>query len=402
MKLTPPTFARNSNLPHYGVDKKMRNGRLDMKKILSGIAILGIVCQSVPAWAGAGTEGASFLDIPVGAGPAALGSAYTALATNAYAPVWNPAGLGMLSGNEMAAQHVSYLESMHYEFLSFVHPFDKSRDSDTHRGIGASVQYLGSGDITRTDINPDGSFNANTTGSFSSYFAAYNLSYGQTVTDKLALGITGKLINAKIDDVSASAYAADVAGLYKVNDKAQLAASVVNAGTQLKFLSEGDSLPLALKVGGAYEPSSHYLGTADVVFPKNTVPSLHMGAQWRPLEAVSLRMGYKTDTLKGLSPIAGFTAGLGLHFMGQEFAYAWAPYGDLGDAQYFSLLVRFGAEEEQKRNLIRYNDIKKHRTVQNGEHRNELEPEYQQLMQLLSDDDSHLARTNGSSSTIDR
>src|SRR5438477_5064098 len=185
MKLTSPTFARNSNLTHFAQETKMSKGRLDMKKILSGIAMLGVVCQSVPAWAGAGTEGASFLDIPVGAGPAALGSAYTALATNAYAPVWNPAGLGMLSGNEMAGQHVSYLESMHYEFLSFVHPFDKSRDSDTHRGIGASVQYLGSGDITRTDIDSGGAFNTNTTGTFSSYFASYNLSYGQTVTDKL-------------------------------------------------------------------------------------------------------------------------------------------------------------------------------------------------------------------------
>ena len=139
-----------------------------------------------------------------------------------------------------------------------------------------------------------------------------------------------------------------------------------------------------------------------MVFPKNTIPNVHVGAQWRPLEAISLRVGYKTDTLKGLSPLAGYTVGLGLHYWGQEFSYAWAPYGDLGDAQYFSLLIRFGAEEEQKRNLIRYNDIKQHRTVQNGDHRNELEPEYQQLMQLLTEDDSHLARTSGSSPSNER
>src|SRR5215467_2567597 len=97
-----------------------------MKKLLSGIATIAMLSQiSAPVFAGAGTEGASFLDIPVGAQPAALGSAYTALATNAYAPVWNPAGLGMLPDNEVAGQHLSYLESMHYEFLSFVHPFDK-------------------------------------------------------------------------------------------------------------------------------------------------------------------------------------------------------------------------------------------------------------------------------------
>src|ERR1700730_3418214 len=104
-------------------------------------SVLCVQFYSVPSYASSGTEGASFLDIPVGAGPAALGSAYTALATNAYAPVWNPAGLGMLSDNEMAGQHLSYLESMHYEFLSFVHPLDKFRDSDAHRGIGASIQY---------------------------------------------------------------------------------------------------------------------------------------------------------------------------------------------------------------------------------------------------------------------
>lgn len=368
---------------------KMRNKlcKIVIRKtgVLVPVFLLLISNFVLPLHAASGTEGASFLDIPVGAGPAALGSAYTALATNAYAPVWNPAGLASLTGNEMAAQHVSYLDTIHYEFLSFVHPFDKSRDSDTHRGIGFSMQYLGSGNIAGTDQT------GAPTGDFSSYFASYNLSYGQSLTDRLAVGATGKMIKAKIDDVSASAYAADLAGLYRVNEKAQLAASVVNAGSQLKFLNEGDSLPLALKVGGAYEPSSHYLGTADLVFPKNAVPNAHLGLQWRPLEAVSLRMGYKTDTLKGLSPLAGFTAGLGLHFWGQEFAYAWVPYGDLGDAQYFSLLIRFGAEEEQKRNLIRYNDIKKHRTVQ-GDHRNELEPEYQQLMQLLSEDDSHLAR----------
>ncbi len=384
----------------------MRTGESNMKKILSGIGIIMMMVQSVPVWAGAGTEGASFLDIPVGAGPAALGSAYTALATNAYAPVWNPAGLGMLADNEMAGQHVSYLESIHYEFLSFVHPFDKARDSDTHRGIGFSAQYLGSGDITRTDVNPDGTQINGDLGTFSSYFASYNLSYGQTLTDRLALGVTGKMIKAKIDDVSATAYAADLGALYRLTETAQMGASLVNAGSQLKFLSEGDSLPLAVKVGGAYQPSSHYLGTAEVVFPKNTVPNFHVGGQWRPLELVSLRLGYKTDTLKGLSPVAGLAVGMGLHFWGQEFAYAWAPYGDLGDAQYFSLLVRFGAEEEQKRNLIQYQNIKKHRTADYGigdkNHKNDMEPEYQQLMQLLNEDDSHLARTGASKSGEDQ
>src|SRR5437773_2736248 len=181
-----------------------RTQKIMMRKqnLVTIVAVLGLLGNPSKSHGSTGTEGASFLDIPVGAGPAAMGSAYTSLATNAYAPVWNPAGLGMLNSNELAGQHLSYLESMHYEYMSFVHPFDKSRDSGTQRGLGFSVQYLGSGDIAGTDDT------GASIGSFSSYYASYNLAYGQTVTDKLALGVTGKMIRAKIDDVSAGAYAA--------------------------------------------------------------------------------------------------------------------------------------------------------------------------------------------------
>ncbi len=375
----------------------MTNKKIIIKYLLRGLVLAGMILKSYPAMASAGKEGASFLDIPVGAGPAALGSAYTALATNAYAPVWNPAGLARLSGHELAGQHLSYLDAIHYEYVSYVHPFAKQRDSKTHRGIGFSVQYLGSGDITGRDET------GALTDEFSNYYASYNLSYGQTVTEKLALGLTGKMISAKLDDVSASAYAADLAGHYQWTDKVQLGASLVNMGSKLKFISEGDDLPFALKLGGAWRPNSRYLASTEVVYRRHGPASFHLGGQWRPLEAVSLRMGYKTDTLKELSALAGLTAGLGVHLWGQELAYAWSPYGELGDAQYISLLVRFGAIEEQKRNLIHYQNIKKHRTVRSGQNKeDDTEPEYQQLMQLLSDDDSHLARRKSAGEEIPR
>jgi hypothetical protein len=328
----------------------------------------------------------------VGAGPAALGGAYTALAADAYAPTWNPAGLARLSDTEAAAQHLSYLESMNYEYLSFVHPLN-APDSPIRRGVGFSVQYLGSGDINRTEIDSNGTplNGGNPTGTFSSHYASYNLSYGQSLSEKLSVGVTGKVISAKIDDVGASAYAADLGALYRTNEKLQFGASLVNVGTELKFLNEGDSLPMALKVGAAYKPAAHYLVSAEGVYEKNGLASLHTGGEWRPIEAVSLRVGYRTDTLKGLGPLAGFSTGVGLHVWGQEFAYAWTPYGDLGGAQYFSLLIRFGARDQARRNLIQYQNIKPNRTAKQTEHKSEMEPEYQQLMQLLSADDAHTA-----------
>jgi hypothetical protein len=403
MKLTYSTFGRNMNLSILTQEMRMIGKGTIMKKLLSSLSIVSLLINASPLFA-AGTSGASFLDIPVGAGPAAMGSAYTSLATNAYAPVWNPAGLARLSGNELAGQHLSYLESIHYEHVSFVHPFAKSRNSDTQRGIGFSIQYLGSGDIERTEVDGSGNY-VPTNDSFNSYYASYNLAYGQTITDKLALGITGKMISAKLDDVSAKAFAADLGGLYKMNDKIQLGASLVNMGSKLKFISEGDSLPLAFKIGGAFRPSSRYLASSELVYRKDGPTSVHFGGQWRPLEAISLRVGYKTDTLKELGAMAGVTTGMGLHVWGQELAYAWSPYGDLGSTHNLSLVARFGAEEEQKRNLIQYQKIKKHRTVRSGEQRkqaDDMEPEYQQLMQLLADDDSHLARRDTERGQYDR
>jgi len=354
-------------------------------------------------YASSGTEGAAFLDIPVGAGPAAMGSAYTALATNVYAPVYNPAGLGFLNGTQISGQHLSYLESIHYEHVGAVHPLAPTA-SGQKRGIGFSAQYLGSGDMAGTNENGD------STGNFSSHYAAYNVAYGQTLAENVSIGLTGKWINAKIDDVSANAFAADLGVLYRPNDKLSLGSSIVNLGSKLKFLSEGDSLPLAFHAAAAYKITRQWMTTVEGIYRKNGLGSAHVGTEWRPLEALALRVGYKTDTLDGLSALAGLTTGIGIYVYGQELAYAFSPYSDLGNAQYFSLIVRFGEDLEARRNLIQYQYIRKHQTVkvnkgstsgssafeksnaQNTDSDADA-PEYQELMQLLSHEDTHVAQT---------
>ena len=344
---------------------------------------LGLVamsaCTATSAWAVSGTEGAAFLDIPVGAGPAALGSAYSALATNAYAPVWNPAGLGFVTAPEVAGQHLSYLQSIDYEFGSFVLPLNT-----LHSAVGTSIQYLGSGNISGTD--PSGA----PTGDFSAYYGAYSLAYGQQLGEKLSLGLTGKVINAKIADVSATAYAADLGALYKANRQLQLAATVTNVGSKLTFTDQSDSLPLTAHLAAAYQPETHFTLVAEGLHSQNGQTNGRFGVEWRPIEAIALRTGYKSDTTKELSALAGFSTGVGLTLWGQEFAYAWLPYGDLGDTQYFSLLLRFGNAEEEKRNLIHYQSIKEPKTAGTLK---PSDPEYQQLIQILDQYKEPLVQT---------
>src|SRR5947199_4268077 len=94
--------------------------------------------------------------------------------------------------------------------------------------------------------------------------------------------------------------------------------------------------------------------------------------------------------------LAGYSAGVGVNVWGQELAYAWLPYGDLGNTHYISFLMKFGEAERAKRNLIQYQHIKTHRTVKDTQSE-ELAPDYQQLMELLNDNEQHLARQRGAS-----
>lgn len=336
--------------------------------------------------AGSGTEGAAFLNIPVGAAPAAMGSAYSALASDVYAPVWNPAGLGRLTVPQLGGEHVSYLESIRYEHASVVYPFKNRK-----HGIGASIQYLTTGDIPGTDNG------GNAIGDYSSYYAAYALSYGASLRDDVAIGVTGKAVRAKISDVSAGAYAGDIGVLYQPADHWLLAGTLTNVGSKLKFISQGDSLPMAGHLGAAYQVNSHWMISSEGVYRKSGLASFHAGTEWRPLEMVLLRGGYRTDTIKELSPAAGITGGIGVRFWGAEFAYAFLPFDDLGSSHYFSLTYKFGNEEESRKNLILYDDIKRHRSSyattdpasprRPGVAAPDDVPDIQQLMELLEKGD---------------
>src|SRR5882672_8015823 len=99
--------------------------RMENLAVFLAFSFFCFSCRSL-SWASSGTEGAAFLDIPVGGGPATMGTAYTALSNDAYAATYNPAGLGELESTQFSGQHLSYLDSLHYEYLSFAVPLPRS------------------------------------------------------------------------------------------------------------------------------------------------------------------------------------------------------------------------------------------------------------------------------------
>jgi len=327
---------------------------------------MGAICfLFIPRAASAGTEGAAFLEIPVGAEPAAMGSAYAALAVNAYAPVWNPAGLAFSRGIQFAGEHLAYLDSVHDEFASVAVPLGMGR------ALAGSLQYIGAGDIAGT--NSAGISNGN----FSTYAAVYSLAYGQKLTDRLGLGFTGKAIQTKIAEAGAHAFAGDFGALYYPFATLGLAFTVTNAGTTLKFIDQPDSLPLSYHAAIAYRPVGAWTLSVQATQMQNGQTSAQSGAEWHPTPLLALRTGYRTDTMAHLSPVAGLSAGLGLQLWDQEFSYAWIPYGALGDTQYFSLLLKFGGDA----GLVQFHEMKKSEHAKAGA---APDPEDEQLMEMLN------------------
>lgn len=130
--------------------------------------------------------GAIFLLISPGARAGGMGEAQVAVADDAYASFWNPAGLAFLDGSEMALMHVNWLpnlaDDMYYEFFAY-------RKHYPYLGtLGGHLIYLNLGEQIRMGESAEDYL-----GTFTSYMTALTLSYSSLLTPKSSLGINAKI-----------------------------------------------------------------------------------------------------------------------------------------------------------------------------------------------------------------
>jgi len=359
------------------VHKFLTNEHSQMKKItlcfytlfLLGLFSSMIFAQSNPQEAGAvhkaGTTAAQFLKIGAGARSIALGGAYAALADDILSIYWNPAGLARIGGNgEATFNHAEWLADTQYDFAAF------SLNIGTFGALGFQItSFRTPEEPVRTIRFPEG------TGQFwDANSIALGVTFAKNLTDRFAIGVTGKFIQENIFNETARGAAFDLGVLYKTPfNNLTLGASITNFGTKMrldgrdilfnedpplgeqgtvdevpaKFELDSYEIPLNLRFGLAWRvmrnENMEIIATADGVHPNDNTEYVNSGVEVGFKNILFLRGGYKALFLENSDQGATFGVGLRYDAVGANFKFdfGWADYGRLKNVKFVSLAIRY-------------------------------------------------------------
>lgn len=294
--------------------------------LLSALAALAAAAPR--AQAAGGSDSFEFLLLDGHARPAAMGGAYSALAGDASALRYNPAGLGRVRVDEISLTHNQFIQGVTHQQIGVA----------TRRGFGAELNYLDFGKVSRTTLSqPNGT--GDRAGLDDLSFAA---GYGRRL-GPLAVGAAGKFFREAADRTTASGFAGDVGVLAALESMPGLSfgAALLNIGPDVKYQSLKQKLPATARAGAAYAfDAGGNANTASVEVSRTRTdsPILGVGVETVFVKSVAFRLGYTTRNDAGL----GLTGGVGWLWDRFLMGYAFSPYGDLGLAHRVTLTLRWG------------------------------------------------------------
>jgi hypothetical protein len=320
-----------------------------------------------------GSTSMQFLKVMPSARATALGDAYSTWATGVDAVFWNPGGLALIEGQEMAMTYVKWIFDTQQGAIAFASTLG------AWGAVGIQFQYVDYGEFIETSplspyikdpLNPG--FTGNT---FHPFSYLIGVSYSHKLTNKFSTGVTVKYAHESLYD-KATIYAlvdpnGPNGGTYKnVQTWASgvlfdfglhyetgfrsvvVGASVQNFGPALEYATSANSAPLAMRFGIAgdligsnsllWVSEDNRLGLAfDLFQPNDYEQQYHAGMEYEFKHLIALRAGYKFNY-----DAEGFTAGVGLKQaigtvkFSVDYSYASLAYR-LGTVSRISLGVGF-------------------------------------------------------------
>lgn len=321
-----------------------------------------VVCQTS---SNVGTVAAPFLEIEVGARAVGMGGAFVAIANDASAIYWNPAGLSGLNKIEALLSHNNWLVGTYFDFAGLVYPLGKAGT------IALSITSYSTEDMeVRTVQYPDG-----TGEKFSYGDLATGVSYAKNLTENISVGFNAKYISQRIWHMKSSGFAIDMGTLFTSQFHGmKIGMSISNFGTSMRLEGKDTAvnydeapqyggsndnipafkrtddfpLPLLFRVGIAVnilENDLHRITIAvDAAHPNDNTEYINSGIEYAFRDYVSLRMGYKNAFARDSEE--GLTTGLGAKIQVPggsilDIHYIYQAFGRLRNAQGITLGLTF-------------------------------------------------------------
>jgi long-subunit fatty acid transport protein len=316
--------------------------------------------QLVPNLGGqrAGISAFQFLKLGAGARAVGMGESFVAVANDASALYWNPAGLVQFTENQLLASHTEYVVDLKHEFFGFVYHL-APQDA-----VGLSVVSLHMKDMeVTTEAQPFG------TGRYFSYGdVAVGLSYARKMTDQFSFGVTMKYVQETLDVLHMRSVMVDLGTFYWTGlGTTRFAVAISNfganaapQGTVTQYNGSQDSsfqsfsAPTVFRLGFAMEPiaQENHRVTASVQLnhPNDNSEHVRFGLEYAFQETFFLRGGVKRTigqellgedqtSEESLAAGAGILVHAGPSTVGADYAYA--NFSRLGSVHRISLIITF-------------------------------------------------------------
>lgn len=314
----------------------MFSGIFKPMRCLVVVLLIGV---SLGSWLGPSATGFTFMKVGVGARPVAMGQAFTAVADDANALFYNPAGLSFQSrfnANLTMCQmfrDVSYLSG------------GLNVGVWKRFGIGLGAGYLSATDVRRSELGEE-------LGTFGISDLVVGPGFAWRPWRGLGLGGAAKFVYSRIDSFASEAVSFDGGVLFQPLRYLSLGASLLHLGTPRRFIQEWEYQPVNLRLGASFKLpiERHYLLVAsDVSVYPDYGPTVGAGAEGKldlsllgsnRQDVIYLRGGYQSGG--HLGTWSGFSFGVGYEKpMGGGLSLTvdavYLSYGILGDAQRVAL-----------------------------------------------------------------
>lgn len=303
---------------------------------LPALLLVAAMLVTGAAYAGDGKAGSTYTDvfgIGVGAGPSAV-AAYTAVPGGLWSLTYNPAGLAATTRLQLGVSQIQWFDDTSFSYLGLGLPRGDG-------GLALGLAYFDQGSLDETDLG--GTYTGDVADAYNFGFIG---GYGFHVPNICALkaGVSGHVIQASLDDVSATAIGVNLGLLYGfMDEQVQAGLTVRNLGTKFEFIDGEDEQPLTFTGGVSYMTMPEQIANfdfmvgADVFMPKDQDFQFGLGGEVWVYNTLALRAGYRSGPEFG-----NLGYGAGFRYGDFQLDYTYADYEDLQATHRISLTMGFG------------------------------------------------------------